>query len=96
MRTRFTNSTDLRGQGLVEYILLLSLAAVVILVALPAVNDVIQTTFENVVEGISSAPQWEPIEWDYSGGGGEIPPGGGGGTPSDVDGDGIPDRPTTV
>ena len=91
MRTRFTRSTDLRGQGLVEYILLLSLAAVVILIALPAVNDVIQSTFENVVQGISSAPQWEPIEWDYSGGGGELPPGGGGSTPSDVDGDGIPD-----
>ena len=75
MNARFTHPTGLRGQGLVEYMLLLALGAIVILVALPALNDALQGTFSNVVEGISEAPQWEPVAWNYGteggGGGGE-------------------------
>ena len=93
MRARFSVSGAFRGQGLVEYMILLALTAVVILVALPALNDVIKQSFSNVVDGITEAPRWEPIAWDYSGSG-SIPSGGGGGggsTPSDSDNDGVPD-----
>ncbi len=103
-KTKSTHSS-LKGQGVVEYAIILAMIGMALLLVLPEVGNVVQNTFQDVVQGVTSPPAYVPIAWDYSNPSGcaAIPgcipgnnDGGGSGSGSgsgngDRDGDGIPD-----
>ncbi len=101
MKTHSLFNGSAKGQGLVEYVMILALVSMAVLAVLPALEEAVQNTFQDAVDEIVNMPPYMPMDWDFDNpGGGGIPgdgddggdDGGGGGVPGpDFDGDGVED-----